>query len=26
LLGHPAELPEARPRKPLRSIVAYDHW
>jgi len=26
LLGHPAELPEARPRKPLRSIVSYDHW
>ena len=26
LLGHPAEPPEARPRKPLRSIVAYDHW
>jgi nitroreductase len=26
LLGHPAELPEPRPRKPLRSIVSYDHW
>jgi nitroreductase len=26
LLGHPAELPEAHPRKPLRSIVSYDHW
>jgi nitroreductase len=26
LLGHPAELPEARPRKPLRSIVSHDHW
>ena len=26
LLGHPAEVPEAHPRKPLRSIVSYDHW
>jgi len=26
LLGHPAELPEARPRKPLRSTVSHDHW
>jgi len=26
LLGHPAELPEAHARKPLRSIVSYDHW
>jgi nitroreductase len=26
LLGHPAEVPEARPRKPLRSIASYDHW
>jgi nitroreductase len=26
LLGHPAALPEPRPRKPLRSIVSYDHW
>jgi nitroreductase len=26
LLGHPAEAPEPRPRKPLRSIVAFDHW
>jgi nitroreductase len=26
LLGHPAALPEPQPRKPLRSIVSYDHW
>ena len=26
LLGHPAELPEPHPRKPLRSVVAFDHW
>jgi len=26
LLGRPASLPEARPRKPLGSIVSYDHW
>lgn len=26
LLGHPAELPEPAERKPLNSIVAYDHW
>jgi nitroreductase len=26
LLGHPAEIPEAHPRKPLRGIVAFDHW
>jgi len=26
LLGHAAELPAARPRKPLRSIVSHDHW
>jgi nitroreductase len=26
LLGRPADLPEPRPRKPLGSIVSYDHW
>lgn len=26
LLGYPAELPEARPRKPLRSVASFDHW
>jgi len=26
LLGHPAELPEPRPRKPLHSVVSFDHW
>jgi nitroreductase len=26
LLGHPAVLPEPRSRKPLGSIVSYDHW
>jgi nitroreductase len=26
LLGHPAELPGERPRKPLRSVVSFEHW
>jgi nitroreductase len=26
LLGYPAAVPEATPRKPLRRIVAFDHW
>ena len=26
LLGHPAEVPDQRPRKPLRSVISFDHW
>ena len=26
LVGHPAEMPEASPRKPFKSIVSFDHW
>jgi nitroreductase len=26
LVGYPEEIPEPVPRKPLRRIVAYDHW
>jgi nitroreductase len=26
LVGHPAVLPEPKSRKPLGSIVSYDHW
>jgi len=26
LLGHPAEVPEPRPRKPFKSVVSFDHW
>ncbi|MBN1837158.1 MAG: nitroreductase family protein [Spirochaetales bacterium] len=26
LIGYPEQIPEPTPRKPLRRIVAYDHW
>lgn len=26
LLGYPEEIPEPTPRKPLKRIVAFDHW
>jgi nitroreductase len=26
LIGHPAEVPEPTPRKPLKRVVSYNHW
>jgi hypothetical protein len=26
LLGYPEAIPEPAPRKPLKRIIAFDHW